>query len=313
MSDSTSEAPAERNGVPTEKMFGTIAKLKEDGDLAAFRFSAKNEWVEGTASTSTIYEWYGAGSDQVHVEEFSYTADHPTLGHGHGPTPQEYVLHALAACITAGIATGAAARRIDLESVSSTVSADIDVRGVLGIDPEVRKGFSNVRVDFDVRADADQDTIDALVASATKFSAVFDMLSNPTDVEINVSRCPAGGSAVDLGVPVPSSGRLRFGRFDVTVGVAGEAAAGRSVMRIVAVPRPASELRALVVVERLHDLVARVHHERAVLDDGFADRATLHHEQLDVTVGRREHERLLRIDDRAGRSGDARTAHCATS
>jgi hypothetical protein len=126
MSDSASDAPAERNGVPTDKMFGTIAKLKEDGDLAAFRFSARNEWVEGTASTSTIYEWYGAGSDQVHVEEFSYTADHPTLGHGHGPTPQEYVLHALAACITAGIATGAAARRVDLESVSSTVSADID-------------------------------------------------------------------------------------------------------------------------------------------------------------------------------------------
>jgi uncharacterized OsmC-like protein len=188
MSDSASDAPAERNGVPTDKMFGTIAKLKEDGDLAAFRFSARNEWVEGTASTSTIYEWYGAGSDQVHVEEFSYTADHPTLGHGHGPTPQEYVLHALAACITAGIATGAAARRIDLESVSSTVTADIDVRGVLGIDPEVRKGFSNVRVDFDVRADADQDTVDALVASATKYSAVFDMLSNPTDVAINVSR-----------------------------------------------------------------------------------------------------------------------------
>ena len=186
MSESATDAPPERNGVPTEKMFGTIAKMKDNGDLAAFRFSARNQWVEGTASTSTIYEWYGAVSDQVHVEEFTYTADHPTLGHGHGPTPQEYVLHALAACITAGIATGAAARKIELESVSSTVSADIDVRGVLGIDPEVRKGFSNVRVDFDVRADADQDTIDALVASATKYSAVFDMLSNPTDVEVNV-------------------------------------------------------------------------------------------------------------------------------
>ena len=183
MTDTTT-APAERNGVPTEKMFGTIARMKENGDLAAFRFSAKNEWVEGTASRSSIYEWYGAGADQVHVEEFSFTADHPTLGHGHGPTPQEFVLHALAACITAGVATGAAARKIELHKVSSKVSADIDVRGVLGIDPDIRKGFSDVRVEFDIEADAEPDVLDALVASATKYSAVYDMLANPTSVTV---------------------------------------------------------------------------------------------------------------------------------
>jgi uncharacterized OsmC-like protein len=185
MSDATT--PVEKNGVPTEKLFGTIARMKDDGELAAFKFSAKNEWVEGTASTSTIYEWYGAGADQVHVEEFNFTADHPTLGHGHGPTPQEYVLHALAACITAGVATGAAARDIELRKVSSTVSADIDVRGVLGIDPDIRKGFSKVSVEFDVDADADPDVIDALVASATKYSAVFDMLTSPTQVNVTAN------------------------------------------------------------------------------------------------------------------------------
>lgn len=183
MTDAT-EAPAERNGVPTEKMFGAIARLKENGDLAAFRFSAKNEWVEGTASKSSIYEWYGLGAEQRHVQEFDFTADHPTLGHGHGPTPQEFVLHALAACITAGVATGAAARNIVLNKVSSTVSADIDVRGVLGIDPDTRKGFSDVRVEFDIDADAEPDVIDALVASATKYSAVYDMLANPTSVSV---------------------------------------------------------------------------------------------------------------------------------
>lgn len=182
---SDAPAPSETNGVPTEKLFGTIARMKDDGDLAAFKFSAKNEWVEGTASRSTIYEWYGAGSDQVHVEEFNYTADHPTLGHGHGPTPQEYVLHALAACITAGVATGAAARDIELRSVSSTVSADIDVRGVLGIDPDIRKGFSKVDIEFDVDADAEPDVIEALVASATKYSAVYDMLTSPTQVDVS--------------------------------------------------------------------------------------------------------------------------------
>ncbi len=178
-------APTEINGVPTAKLFGTIAKLRDDGALAAFRFSARNEWVEGTASASTIHEWFGVGAEHLHVDEFTFTADHPTLGHGHGPTPQEYVLHALAACITAGVATGAAARGIELRSVSSTVSGDIDVRGVLGIDPDVRKGFSSVTIDFDVDADASPEALDALVASATKYSAVFDMLVNPTSVEVD--------------------------------------------------------------------------------------------------------------------------------
>jgi uncharacterized OsmC-like protein len=177
----------ETNGVPTAKLFGTIAKMRDHGELAAFRFSAKNEWIEGTASASTVHEWFGAGAEHLHVEEFRLTADHPTLGHGHGPTPQEHVLHALAACITAGIATGAAARGIELRKVSSVVSADIDVRGVLGIDADIRKGFSEVRVDFDVQADAEPDVIDALIASATKYSAVFDMLTSPTVVEVRRS------------------------------------------------------------------------------------------------------------------------------
>ena len=188
------DTPAETNGVPTAKLFGTIAKLRDNGDLAAFRFTARNEWVEGTASASTIHEWYGAGADQLHVEEFTFTADHPTLGHGHGPTPQEYVLHALAACITAGVATGAAARCIELRSVSSTVTGHIDVRGVLGIDPDVRKGFSSVDIEFDVDADASPEAIDALVAAATKYSAVFDMLVNPTTVEVTRRMSAAGDS-----------------------------------------------------------------------------------------------------------------------
>ena len=176
--------PPEFNGVPLQKMFGAIARFKADGDLAQFRFSAKNEWVEGTASQSTIYEWHGIGADQVHVQQFDFKADHPTLGHGHGPTPQEYVLHALAACITAGVATGAAARNIELRKVSSKVTGDIDVRGVLGIDPDIRKGFSNVTVEMEVDADCPPDALDALVAAGTKYSAVFDMLSNPTNVTV---------------------------------------------------------------------------------------------------------------------------------
>lgn len=180
-----SEAVAQEvNGVPCDKMFGAIAKVRENGELAQFRFSAKNEWIEGTASRSSIHEWHGMGGDHVHVEEFTYTADHPTLGHGHGPTPQEYVLHALTACITAGVVTGAAARNIQLNSVTSEVSADIDVRGVLGVDPDIRKGFSNVSITFHVDADCDDEQKDALVAAGAKYSAVFDMLANPTEIDI---------------------------------------------------------------------------------------------------------------------------------
>lgn len=175
---------AETNGVPTDTLFGTIAKLTDNPALAAFRFSARNTWLEGTASASAIHEWFGAGAEQVHVDEFTFRADHPTLGHGHGPTPQEYVLHALAACITAGIATGAAARGIELRSVSSTVSGDIDVRGVLGIDQDIRKGFDSVAIEFDIDADGDDEQIAALLAAATKYSAVFDMLANPTFVDV---------------------------------------------------------------------------------------------------------------------------------
>ncbi|MFT7650074.1 MAG: putative OsmC-like protein [Candidatus Poriferisodalaceae bacterium] len=176
----------EVNGVPCDKLFGAIAKVRENGELAQWRFSAKNEWVEGTASRSMIHDWYGMGADRKHVEEFSFEADHPALGHGHGPTPQEYVLHALAACITAGIATGAAARNIKLNKVSSKVIADIDVRGVLGVDPDIRKGFSNVEIEFDIDADCDDEQKDALLAAGAKYSAVFDIMANPT--EVNVSR-----------------------------------------------------------------------------------------------------------------------------
>ncbi len=175
----------EINGVPCDKMFGAIARFRDDGDLAQFRFSARNEWVEGTASESTIHEWYGIGAPHEHVAEFTFKADHPTLGHGHGPTPQECVLHALAACITAGVITGAAARNIIVKRVSSTVSADIDVRGVLGVDPDVRKGFSNVTVELDVEADCNDEQKDMLVAAGTKYSAVFDMLANPTEVSVS--------------------------------------------------------------------------------------------------------------------------------
>jgi uncharacterized OsmC-like protein len=187
MSNDTINPVGERNGVPVAKLHATIAKLTDNPALADFRFSAKNSWVEGTATRSTIHEWYGAGGDQLHVEEFTATSDHPTLGHGHGPTPHEYVLHALASCIAAGVATTAANREIDLTKIETTVRGQMDVRGILGIDPDVRNGFSLIEVEVDVDGDATRDQLDALIAASTKRSAVFDILTNPTSVSVELA------------------------------------------------------------------------------------------------------------------------------
>jgi uncharacterized OsmC-like protein len=176
---------AEPNGVPIAKLRGTIAKLTGDADLAKFRFTATNTWIEGTATQSTIHEWFGAGSEQLHVQEFTAKADHPTLGHGHGPTPQEYVLHALAACIAAGVATTAASRGIALTRIDTTVRGSIDVRGVLGIDPDVRNGFDHIDAAVDVQGDAPRPDLDALIVASAKRSAVFDILTNPTSVDVH--------------------------------------------------------------------------------------------------------------------------------
>lgn len=182
-SDNTTN-PAEPNGVPLDKLRGTIAKLTECPELAAFRFTARTEWVEGTAATSTFHEWYGAGGENRHVEPFTAVADHPTLGHGHGPTPHEYLLHALTTCICSGVATTAANRGIALTKIDAVAHGSMDVRGVLGIDPDVRYGFDDITVEVDIDGDADRETLDGLVAASTKRSAVFDVIANPTTTTI---------------------------------------------------------------------------------------------------------------------------------
>ncbi len=184
-----------RNGVPVTKLFGTVNKVKAEPPLAAFRFTAQNSWLEGTASRSTIHEWAGAGGEHVHVRPFSFEADHPTLGHGYGPTPQEFVLHALAACITAGVATTAAARKIALTSVESKVHGEIDVRGVLGIDDAIRNGFRNIRMSIEVTGDADPERLRALVDASRARSAVYDIVANPTPVAIDVTVGNANGTS----------------------------------------------------------------------------------------------------------------------
>src|SRR6266508_2964922 len=132
-----------RNGVDTVTLFATLDAVKEAPEAAKFQFRARNRWVSGTHSRTTIDDYFGVGEERAHEAATVHDIDHPKVlvGSDKGPTPVEYLLHALAGCLTAGLGNIAAARGIDLTEVTSTVEGDIDLNGVLGLDPQVRNGF----------------------------------------------------------------------------------------------------------------------------------------------------------------------------
>lgn len=182
--------PAVRNGVDTAALFATIDAVRAQPEAAAFQFRATNRWVSGTHSRGYVQGFFGVGAEDTSREEpFVLNADHPTVlvGADQGPSPVEYLLHALAACLTAGIGNIAAARKVTLHSVESSVEGDIDLQGILGLDPEVRNGFEAVRVRFTIDADADDDVVASLVEQAVARSAVFDVMTNGVPVDVAVS------------------------------------------------------------------------------------------------------------------------------
>jgi uncharacterized OsmC-like protein len=179
-----------RNGVDVPTLFATIDAVKGSPELAGFQFRASNEWISGTHSRSLIQGFYGAGQeDTTRMVPFTYDADHPAVlvGSNQGPTPVEFLLHAIASCLTAGLANIAAARGITLHRVSSTVEGDIDLLGVLGLSDAVRKGYRQIRVHFEVAGDASPEELIALVEQSRSRSAVYEVLVNGTDVQIDVS------------------------------------------------------------------------------------------------------------------------------
>ncbi|HEX6514416.1 MAG TPA: OsmC family protein [Nocardioidaceae bacterium] len=182
-------AQPHRNGVDTATLFATLDAVKGQNEIAKFQFRASNEWQSGTHSRSTISGFYGATQEMAHVEETVLDADHPQVlvGSDHGPTPVEFLLHALAACLTAGVANIAAARGVELRRVTSTVEGDIDLLGILGLSGgTVRNGYEQVRVTFHIEGDADEETLRGIVEQSRKRSAVYDALTNPTPVSIDV-------------------------------------------------------------------------------------------------------------------------------
>jgi uncharacterized OsmC-like protein len=176
------------NGVNVEALLGARQALTDAPEAARFKWRATCSWVNGTHSRSTVQKFYGLGAEQSHRTEFSYDADHPEVfaSEDNGSTPVEYVLVALASCLTAGVAAVAQNRSIQLRSVKATLEAGMDLQGILGIDSEVRNGFDGIKVVFDIDADASREDIASLVAQSQKRSAVFDIVTNPTNVAVEV-------------------------------------------------------------------------------------------------------------------------------
>ena len=177
-----------RNGVDTATLFATLDAVKQAPEAAKFQFRAHNEWVSGTHSRTTMEDFFGVGEERSHEHTFVFDADHPAVlvGQDNGPTPVEFVLHALAACITAGLANIAAARRVKLTEVRSTVTGDIDLNGIFGLDPDARNGYERIGVRFTVKGDAPAEKLREIVAQSRARSAVYDIITNRVPVTIEV-------------------------------------------------------------------------------------------------------------------------------
>ena len=183
-------APREpRNGINTPALMATINAVRDARALAKFQFRASNRWIGGTHSETRIESFTGAGGEQRHREEFRFDADHPAVlvGQDNAPTPVEFLLHALASCITSGIANIAAARGVTLTLVESQIEGDIDLQGILGLSDRVRNGYERIRINFTIAGDAPADKLRQIVEQSRARSAVFDVLTNGVPVEVSVA------------------------------------------------------------------------------------------------------------------------------
>jgi len=176
-----------RNGVDTAGLFATIDAVKGNPDIAKFQFRASNTWISGTHNRSTIDGFHGAMQEMRHQQPMTFDADHPAVlvGNDNGPTPVEFVLHALAACLTSGLANIAAARGVTLTEVTSTVEGDIDLLGILGLSDDVRNGYQQIKVSFRLRGD-DPEKLRKVVEQSRRRSAVYDVVTNGVPVVIDV-------------------------------------------------------------------------------------------------------------------------------
>lgn len=176
------------NGVNVQALLDAREVLKGAPEAASFTWRASCAWQNGTHSKATVRSFFGLGQEQQHKTEAVFDADHPEIfaSEDKGITPIEYVLVGLASCLTAGIAAVAQNRGIQLRSVESTLEGKMDIRGILGIDSDVRNGYDDIKVTFKIDADASRKDIEALVAQSQKRSAVYDVITNPVNVTVHV-------------------------------------------------------------------------------------------------------------------------------
>jgi uncharacterized OsmC-like protein len=176
------------NGVNVEALLGAREALTEAPQAAQFTWRATTKWIKGTHSQSSVQGFFGLGEEQSHRTEFTFDADHPEVfaSEDHGATPVEILLSALGSCLTAGVASVAQNRGIQLRSVQATIEGGMDLAGILGIDADVRNGFDGIKVTYEIDADATKDEIRAVVAQSQKRSAVYDAITNPTHVTVEV-------------------------------------------------------------------------------------------------------------------------------
>ena len=176
------------NGVNVEALLGAREALTEAPAAAQFTWQARCQWQYGTHSKSQVDGFFGLGEEQGRTQTFNFETDHPEVfaAEDNGATPVEFVLVGLAGCLTAGVAAVAQNRNIQLHSVSAVLQGSMDLQGILGMDSDVRNGFDDVRVVFEIDADASREDIEAIVAQSQKRSAVFDIVTNPTNVTVDV-------------------------------------------------------------------------------------------------------------------------------
>ncbi len=185
---STTAKPID-NGVNVQALLDAREALSQAPEAAQFTWRARCEWVKGTHSRSTVEGFFGLGEEQKHRSKYTLEADHPEVfaSEDNAATPVEIVLAGLASCLTAGIASVAQMREIQLRSVTATIEGGMDIQGILGIDSDVRNGFDGIKVTYKIDADATPDEIKAVVAQSQKRSAVFDIVTNPTNVTVEVN------------------------------------------------------------------------------------------------------------------------------
>jgi uncharacterized OsmC-like protein len=186
MTPTTTVSPV-RNGVDTAQVYGTLDALKAHPEAARFEFRVSNRWLEGTHSRSTIQGCFGAGAEDTSREEpFVLEASEPPVlfGHNEAPNPAEIYMHALAGCLTLTIVNVAAARKVELHEVTSTLTGVLDARGTTGLDPAYRNGFERIEIEFHIKGDASDAKLAEIVERAKARSVVYDMVTNGVPVDV---------------------------------------------------------------------------------------------------------------------------------